>query len=35
MASGAKVFSAEEMQRLIADADAHIKAYKEEHTDWL
>lgn len=35
MASGAKVFSAEEMQRLIADADAHIKAYKEANTDWL
>ena len=35
MASGAKVFSQEEKQRLIADADAHIKAYKEAHTDWL
>ncbi len=35
MASGAKVFSLEEMQRLISDADAHIKAYKEANTDWL
>ena len=35
MASGAKVFSAEEMQRLIDDADAYIKAYKEVNTDWL
>ena len=35
MASGAKVFSEEEMQRLIDDADAHIKAYKEANTDWL
>ena len=35
MASGAKVYSMEEMQALIADADAHIAAYKASHDDWL
>ncbi|MBR2941995.1 MAG: bifunctional oligoribonuclease/PAP phosphatase NrnA [Clostridia bacterium] len=35
MASGARVYSEEAMLQLIADADAHIKAYKEENTDWL
>lgn len=35
MASGAKVFSMEEMQRLIADADALIKDYKMTHEDWM
>lgn len=34
-ASGATVYSQEELQQLIADADAHIKAYKESCTDWL
>ena len=34
-ASGATVFSREEMDALIRDADAHIKAYKENYTGWL
>ena len=34
-ASGARVYSAKEMQALIADADAHIKAFKESNTQWL
>jgi len=35
MASGARVYSDETMQKLIRDADAHIKTYKQTHTDWL
>ena len=34
-ASGATVYSADEMAALIADADAHIRHYKETHEDWL
>lgn len=34
-ASGATVYSEEEMGRLIADADAHVKQYKETHEGWL
>ncbi len=34
-ASGATVYSQEEMQSLIADADAAIKEYKETHEGWL
>ena len=34
-ASGATVYSIEEMQQLLADADAHVKAYKETHEGWL
>ncbi len=34
-ASGATVYSTEEMQALIADADAASKAYKETHEGWL
>lgn len=34
-ASGATVYSLEEMQALLADADAHVKAYKETHEGWL
>ena len=34
-ASGATVYSIEEMQALLADADAHVKAYKETHEGWL
>ncbi len=34
-ASGATVFSQEEMQALINDADAAIKEYKETHEGWL
>ena len=34
-ASGATVYSPEEMAALIADADALIKEYKETHEDWL
>ena len=34
-ASGATVYSLEEMQSLLADADAHVKAYKETHEGWL
>ena len=34
-ASGATVYSAEEMQALIAEADAAIKEYKETHGGWL
>ena len=35
MASGATVYSMEELQALIADADAHIGAYKKTNADWL
>ena len=34
-ASGATVYSKEEVEALLRDADAHIKAYKETHEDWL
>lgn len=34
-ASGATVYNAQEMAALIADADAHIKAYKASNTQWL
>ena len=34
-ASGATVYSLEEMQALLNDADAHIKDYKETHEGWL
>lgn len=34
-ASGATVYSWEEAQKLIADADAHVKEYKETHEGWL
>ncbi len=34
-ASGATVYSEEEMQALIADADILIKEYKETHEGWL
>ncbi len=34
-ASGATVYSQEEMQALIADADAAIREYKETHEGWL
>lgn len=34
-ACGATVYSAEEMQALLADSDALVKEYKETHEDWL
>ena len=34
-ASGATVYSMEEMQALLRDADAHVKEYKETHEGWL
>ncbi len=34
-ASGATVYSEEEMQALLRDADAHVKQYKETHEGWL
>ena len=34
-ASGATVYSAEEMNALLADADAVVKEYKETHEEWL
>ena len=34
-ASGATVYSQEEMHALLADADAHIKHYKENNDGWL
>ena len=34
-ASGATVYSPEEMNALICDADEHIRAYKSTHTNWL
>lgn len=34
-ASGATVYSLEEMQALIRDADEHISHYKETHEGWL
>ena len=34
-ASGATVYSQEEMEQLLQDTDAHVKQYKETHEDWL
>jgi len=34
-ASGATVYSLEEMESLLRDADAHVKEYKETHEGWL
>ncbi len=34
-ASGATVYSAEEMQALISDADEHIRQYKQTHEGWM
>jgi phosphoesterase RecJ-like protein len=34
-ASGATVYSVEEMEQLIAEADARVKEYKETHEGWL
>lgn len=34
-ASGATVYSFDEMNRLLMDADAHVKEYKETHENWL
>lgn len=34
-ASGATVYSQEEMEALLADADAHVKEYKQTHEGWL
>lgn len=34
-ASGATVYSVEEMNALLQDADALVKEYKETHEDWL
>jgi len=34
-ASGATVYGTEEVNALLADADAHIKEYKETHEGWL
>ncbi len=34
-ASGATVYSVEEMEQLLQDADAHVKQYKETHEGWL
>ena len=34
-ASGATVYSREEMDALLRDADALVKEYKETHEDWL
>lgn len=34
-ASGATVYSVEEMNALLRDADAHIKQYKENNDGWL
>ena len=34
-ASGATVYSREEVDALLRDADAHIKEYKETHEGWL
>lgn len=34
-ASGATVYSQEEMQALLRDTDALVKEYKETHEDWL
>ncbi|MBE6954998.1 MAG: bifunctional oligoribonuclease/PAP phosphatase NrnA [Ruminococcaceae bacterium] len=34
-ASGATVYSMEEVHSLLADADAHVKEYKSTHEGWL
>ena len=34
-ASGATVYSQEELDALLRDADAHVKEYKESHEGWL
>ena len=34
-ASGATVYSPQEMEDLLRDADAHVKEYKETHEGWL
>ena len=34
-ASGATVYGKKEMEALLKDADAHVKAYKETHEGWL
>lgn len=34
-ASGATVYSMDEMHALIAEADERVKAYKAQHDDWL
>ena len=34
-ASGATVYSKDEIQSLIAEADALVRDYKAEHSDWL
>ena len=34
-ASGATVYSREEMEQLLQDADAHVKQYKQTHEGWL
>ena len=34
-ASGATVYSIEEMHQLLKEADAHVKNYKETHEGWL
>ena len=34
-ASGATVYSQEEMEQLLQDTDAHVKQYKETHEGWL
>ena len=34
-ACGATVYSMDEVQALLQDADAHIKEYKDTHEDWL
>ena len=34
-ASGATLYGKDEITKLLADADAHVKAYKETHEGWL
>ena len=34
-ASGATVYGREEIEQLLADADKHVKEYKDTHEDWL
>ena len=34
-ASGATLYSKEEVEALLADTDAHVKQYKETHEGWL
>ena len=34
-AAGATVYGEEEMQALLRDVDAHVKAYKQTHEGWL